>query len=250
MLPTAPIPPATLSAPVVEDIELVVFVTFNPNTFPSYVGRYVATFALLYVLPPPDTFVKKPPSPTKYPVVLTFPVATTLVKIPTLVILGCALLVTVPATVAVFAAPCKVPMKKLAVAALPNWLLPVTLKLAPEILPLLTTLVSVPTDVILGCALAVTVPAVSAEVAEVAVAAETAVVAVVALPAVFAYVALPTALYAKLVQVLAPSPYFTLRVSVSKPGSPAAKIGFELVQLLEVSRLNLIVVVIMHCPRR
>ena len=43
-------------------------------------------------------------------------------------------------------------------------------------------------------------------------------------------------------QCVVPSPYFTLRVSVSKPGSPNASIGFAALQLAAVSLLNLIVV--------
>ena len=69
---------------------------------------------------------------------------------PTLVIFGCAAVVTVPAVVALVAAPDNAPVNVVA-DTLPALMLPVTAKL-----------VSVPVLVMLGCALVVTVPAVVA----------------------------------------------------------------------------------------
>jgi hypothetical protein len=81
--------------------------------------------------------------PMKLPDVV-FPVTVRLDNVPTLVMLGCAAVVTVPAVVAVVADPVMLPVM-------------VLVTVNP---------VNVPTDVILGCAAVVTVPAVTAVVAE------------------------------------------------------------------------------------
>ena len=140
------------------------------------------------------------------------PVTVKLLNVPTLVILGCAAVVTVPAVVAVVAVvalvaevavpavvanvafatvpvtllACRLlkfaplPMKKLAVAAFPKS------ALVAVTLPLTVKLLRVPTEVILGCAFVVTVAAVAAVVAEVAVPALVANVAFATIPDTFA----------------------------------------------------------------
>ena len=100
------------------------------------------------------------------------PVTPSALNVPTDVILGCAAVVTVPAVVAVAAEPALA--ANVALATVPVTLAPVILLrpdplpliLAPVILPLELNDVSVPTDVILGWAAVVTVPAVVAVVAD------------------------------------------------------------------------------------
>ena len=118
---------------------------------------------------------------------LAFPDTETEVNVPTDVILGCAAVVTVPAVVADPAEPALVAYVALATvpvtlppgilvnpAALPVNTPVLAVILAAVRLPFTPKLVNVPTDVILGCAAVVTVPAVVAD------------------PALVAYVALAT----------------------------------------------------------
>ena len=162
---------------------------------------------------------------------VTLPVTARLVNVPTLVILGCAAVVTVPAVVAVPAKP--------AVAAfrLATWVVedttrgavpvatveincPVTLAFPAVTLPVTANDVSVPTEVMLGCAFVVTVPAVVALVAA-PDRAPTNVVAVIELldklavkPVLVSSAAFPVAAFAK-TRKLFPVPVATLIVSVT-----------------------------------
>ena len=121
------------------------------------------------------------PLPNKLAVTLAaemFPVTANDVNVPTDVIFGCALPVTVTAVVADPALPAVVayvafatvpvtfaPVIDEMAAPLPNKL---AVTLAALIFPVTARLDNVPTDVMFGCALVVTVPAVVAEPAEVA----------------------------------------------------------------------------------
>ena len=124
--------------------------------------------------------------PLKLPPVI-LPVTFKLVNVPTLVILPCAAVVTVPAVVA-DVADGTVPVT-LAPVILdsPD---PMPLMLAPVILPVELNEVNIPTEVILPCAAVVTVPAVVAEVAVVAVPALVAKVALATVPVTLAPVML------------------------------------------------------------
>ena len=169
----------------------------------------------------------------------TFPVTLKLDNVPTLVILGCAAVVTVPAVVADDTVPDTLaPATALAVVA--NDTAPVTLApaialnplplpvntpvlavmLAAVIVPLTPNDVSVPTLVILGCADVVTVPAVVALVAA-PDRAPTNVVAVIELfdklamrPVLVSSVILPVAAFAKR-RKLFPVPAATLMKSAT-----------------------------------
>ena len=144
------------------------------------------------------------------PVVVRFPAATlpvtaSEVNVPTLVIFGCAAVVTVPAVVA---APLSAPVNVVALT-LPALILPVT---ANE--------PNVPTLVILGCAAVVTVPAVVALVAA-PLNAPTNVVAVIELfdklavsPVLVSSATLPVAAFAK-TRKLFPVPAATLILSAT-----------------------------------
>jgi hypothetical protein len=103
------------------------------------------------------------------------PLTERLLSVPTLVMLGCAAVVTVPAVTAEVAVPADpAVVAKAALATVPVTLAPVNelnaapepkcvpVTLAPVILPLTLSAVRMPTLVILGCALVVTVPAVAA----------------------------------------------------------------------------------------
>ena len=93
--------------------------------------------------------------------------------VPTLVMLGCAAVVTVPAVVAdptaneaaVPVSPVPAPVNELPVTVPVALTKPAVRMLPPCTLPVTLTLDNVPTDVMLGCAAVVTVPAVVAEVA-------------------------------------------------------------------------------------
>ena len=113
------------------------------------------------------------PLVNKLPLVV-LPVTVTEVNVPTEVMFGCAAVVTVPAVVAevaVVAVPALV--AKVALATVPVTLAPVILDspdpmplmLAPVMLPVELNEVNIPTEVMLGCAAVVTVPAVVADVA-------------------------------------------------------------------------------------
>ena len=159
-------------------------------------------FMAVNAAPLPDTEVNAPAVPDTLPVV-TLPVTTKLVSVPTEVMLGCAAVVTVAAVVA---APVSAPtnvvdvtllrpatvvtvapnvsvvlpnviaeLANLACANVPELILValIDVTLAPDpfnvptkfpdvVLPVTAKLVSVPTDVMLGCAAVVTVPAVVA----------------------------------------------------------------------------------------
>ena len=106
---------------------------------------------------------------------VTAPLTPSDVNVPTLVILGCAAVVTVPAVVADVAEPAAATFKlaTCVVEVTVNGAVPVATfdtKVEAVTVPLTPSDVSVPTLVILGCAAVVTVPAVVAEVADPAVA--------------------------------------------------------------------------------
>jgi hypothetical protein len=85
---------------------------------PVYVGRYVATSALEYPAGNPVSWL---PLPIKYALVI-LPLTLSELNVPTLVILGCAFVVTVPAVVAVAAVPADV--ANVALATVPVTLAP------------------------------------------------------------------------------------------------------------------------------
>ena len=150
-----------------------------------------------------------------------FPVTPKLVNVPTLVMFGCAAVVTVPAVVAALTVPVT-----LAPASCDRPLpLPVNtpvfdVMFAAVTVPLTPKLVNVPTDVMLGCAAVVTVPAVVALVAA-PLNAPTKVVAVIELldklamrPVLVTSAIFPVAAFAKIMKLF-PVPAATLILSAT-----------------------------------